>query len=60
MNTNTINQTGYKAFAGSEKKALLTEKFRSYVTENSMVIAGGLMMLSGDGNAYHIYKMMNR
>lgn len=60
MSMITMNKTGCKAFARSEKKASLMEKFQNYIVENNDIIVSGLMLISGNANAYGIYKMLNR
>lgn len=60
MSINIMNNTSYKSFTGTGKKASLKERFQDYMTENGAFIVGGLMMMNNNGNAYAVYKMLGR
>ena len=60
MSTIALKKTGYKSFSGSGKKLSLTERFKNYVMENCAVIVSGMMMMTGNTNAYSMYQMLSR
>ena len=60
MSTIALKKTGYKSFSGSGKKLSLTERFKNYVMGNCAVIVSGMMMMTGNTNAYSMYQMLSR
>ena len=57
MNMSTAAVSG-REYAKRSERVSLKERMRKYFEENAAVLTSGLIMLSGGGNTYNLYRMM--